>query len=311
MSKVLELQQMLTDSRDSLAEQLINMWVTWNTQRNEWVSSKTELRNYIFATDTSTTTNSSLPWKNKTTLPKLCQIRDNLHSNYISALFPNERWLRWEGKSLEDEQKRKTIETYMYNVVDESGFRLVMSQLLLDYIDYGNCFCTVDFVTERSTDLTGGYVVDYAGPVVRRIAPTDITFNPTAPDFAHSPKYIRSIISEGEFKQMVQDNPDNSALAELALRRDDFKNKVGIYTKEDFLKAEGFSMDGFGSYYEYLKSPQVEIITFYGDYNDAQSGTFKRKRKVTIVDRMFVLEDVEQEHTFSTAPIFPVSSAPR
>lgn len=304
MSKVLELQQMITDSKDSLAEQLINQWVTWNTQRNEWLATKAELRNYIFATDTTTTTNSTLPWKNKTTLPKLCQIRDNLHSNYISALFPNERWIRWEGRSLEDEQKRKTIENYMYNVVDESGFRSEMSKMLYDYIDYGNCFGMVDFITERSNDITGGYVMDYAGPVFRRISPTDIVFNPTAPNFAVSPKYLREIISEGELKQMVEDNPENATLASAMLRREEFKDKVGIYTKEDFIKAEGFSMDGFGSFYEYLKSPQVEVITFYGDYNDAQSGTFKRKRKVTIIDRMFVIADEEQEHGFANVPIF-------
>lgn len=304
MSKVLEIQQMLSDYKDVLAEQLINTWVIWNSQRSEWLATKAELRNYIFATDTTTTTNSLVPWKNKTTLPKLCQIRDNLHSNYLSALFPNQRWLRWEGKSLKDETKRKTIETYMYNVVDESGFRSEMSKLLLDYIDYGNCFCTVEFVTERSGDITGGYVLDYAGPLVKRISPTDIVFNPTAPSFAVSPKYLRSIVSEGEFKQMVQDNPDNALLAQAALRRQEFMDKVGIYTKEDFIKAEGFSMDGFGSFYEYIKSPHVEVITFYGDYNDAQSGTFKRRRKVTIIDRMFVIEDVEQDHSFAHVPIF-------
>ncbi|WP_038356641.1 hypothetical protein, partial [Vibrio cholerae] len=112
----------------------------------EWLAQKAELRNYVFATDTTTTTNSTLPWKNKTTLPKLCQIRDNLHSNYISALFPNERWLKWEGKTLKDEAKRDAIQQYMDNKVKESDFRVIMSQLLLDYIDYGNCFATVEYV---------------------------------------------------------------------------------------------------------------------------------------------------------------------
>ena len=74
-------------SRDTLAMSIADKYQEWGMYRDEWISEKKELRDYIFATDTSTTSNSSLPWKNKTTLPKLCQIRDNLHANYMAALF--------------------------------------------------------------------------------------------------------------------------------------------------------------------------------------------------------------------------------
>src|SRR5690606_40088941 len=60
------------------------------------ISEKSELRNYIFATDTQTTTAGSLPWKNSVHIPKLCQIRDNLQANYMATLFPNDRAIRWE-----------------------------------------------------------------------------------------------------------------------------------------------------------------------------------------------------------------------
>src|SRR5574343_614137 len=86
--------------RDNLAKFIANTWTNYNTQRNTQISLWKELRNYVFATDTTTTTNKSLPWKNSTTLTKLCQIRDNLHSNYISALFPNDDWLKWEAYTL-------------------------------------------------------------------------------------------------------------------------------------------------------------------------------------------------------------------
>src|SRR3546814_1546562 len=100
---------------------------------NEWL----ELRNYIFATDTRTTSNSKLPWKNSTTTPKLCQIRDNLHSNYISSLFPNNNWLRWEAytKDSATHDKAKTIEGYIENKCRESHFRTEMSKLVYDYIE--------------------------------------------------------------------------------------------------------------------------------------------------------------------------------
>ncbi|ADX87701.1 portal (connector) protein [Vibrio phage JSF23] len=303
--KVLELQQMLDDTRDGLAEQIANTWQNWNSQRQEWLSQKSELRNYIFATDTTTTTNSTLPWKNKTTLPKLCQIRDNLHSNYISALFPNERWLKWEGKSLQDEAKRDAIQQYMDNKVKESDFRTIMSQLLLDYIDYGNCFATVEYVKETTKDEESGATRDtYFGPRAVRIDPKDIVFNPVAVDFAHSPKIIRTVLNEGELLQMEQDQPENASLASAIARRREFRRGLGTYTREDCEKAVGFSMDGFGNLYDYFQSPYVEVLTFYGDYHDTQSGTFKRNMKVTIIDRMFVIEEKENPSWFAQAPIF-------
>src|SRR5512139_1466873 len=117
---------------DTLAKQLAGLYNSWYIQRSEKESEWRELRNYLFATDTTKTTNSKLPWKNKTTLPKLTQIRDNLHANYMDALFPNDDWLRWEGYSQEDVNKRKrvTVEAYMKNKLRQGGFRETVSQLL-------------------------------------------------------------------------------------------------------------------------------------------------------------------------------------
>ena len=91
-TKVVELNKWL--KQDDAAAWVSNLWTAFNNQRREKIEEWKELRNYVFATDTTTTANQTLPWKNSTTLPKLCQIRDNLHSNYLSALFPNDDWLR-------------------------------------------------------------------------------------------------------------------------------------------------------------------------------------------------------------------------
>ena len=160
MSKVAEIRQVL-DSRHALAVSISQMWDQHNTQRRKWLDDKLELRNYLFATDTTTTTNSKLPWKNKTTVPKLCQIRDNLHANYLSALFPNDDWMKWEGHT-EDAamlQKREAIEAYMKNKVRESNFRTEVSKLLYDYIDYGNVFYDVEYVREYHEDYETGELI--------------------------------------------------------------------------------------------------------------------------------------------------------
>ncbi len=86
--------QHLLDS-DTLAKEISSKWTLWNNNRAEWVEEKEELRNYVFATDTRTTSNSKLPWSNSTTTPKLTQIYDNLKANYTAALFPNSDWMLW------------------------------------------------------------------------------------------------------------------------------------------------------------------------------------------------------------------------
>ena len=68
--RVLELEGVL--SPDDLAANIVQQWDNWNNQRRTWLDEKMEIRNYVFATDTATTSNATLPWKNKTTLPKLC-----------------------------------------------------------------------------------------------------------------------------------------------------------------------------------------------------------------------------------------------
>lgn len=102
--KTLDLDNYVT--KDQLGCRLSEMWLTWNTFRQPWISKTREIREYVYATDTTTTTNSSLPWTNKTTIPKLTQIRDNLYANYMATMFPKRRWLKWEGA---DRTDRKSV----------------------------------------------------------------------------------------------------------------------------------------------------------------------------------------------------------
>lgn len=294
--------------RDELAKRIGNFWSTWNMQRNPKIQEWKELRNYLFATDTTTTSNSALPWKNKTTLPKLCQIRDNLHSNYISALFPNDEWLKWEGYSAADsvKEKRKAIEAYMSNKCRMGDFRQVMSQLLLDFIDYGNAFATVDFENSFREGPNGEPVTVFLGPKARRISPMDIVFNPLATSFADSPKIIRSLLSLGEIAAMAEDQPDNAYLIDALKRRDKICARPGAYGIEDANKFEGMQIDGFGSYVEYLNSGVVEVLTFYGDIHDNKTGALLRGYRVVVIDRMWVVEKAPIPQWLGGAPVFHV-----
>jgi len=69
-------------SPHQLAVEIAEIHMGFETNRTHKITEWKELRNYIFAIDTTKTTNAQLPWKNKTTVPKLCSLRDNLHANW-------------------------------------------------------------------------------------------------------------------------------------------------------------------------------------------------------------------------------------
>lgn len=291
--KVAQIQDLI--GGDNLARQLCSLYDRWYTQRFEKEEEWKELRNYLFATDTTKTTNSKLPWKNKTTLPKLTQIRDNLHANYMDALFPNDNWLRWEGydQGAVTQKKRKAIEAYMKNKLRQGGFREMVSQALYDYIDYGNAFGEAIFVRDKRNDpVTGEEVTIYVGPKALRVSPHDIVFNPTALSFAESPKFTRYVKGVGELLKDIRTRPDLQYNEEVFNKITEIRRSISAFRMEDVTKATGFLVDGFGTLQEYYQSGLVEIIEFEGDvYNDL-TGELTEGQIVTIVDRTHILRQI-------------------
>jgi hypothetical protein len=289
--KVAQIQEAF--NQETAAGWISNLWDNYNNQRSGKLQEWAELQRYIFATDTQTTSNSSLPWKNSTTIPKICQIRDNLHSNYMASLFPNDNWLTWmayDEKSA-SKQKAKIIRGYMENKSREGGLRSVISKLIYDYIDYGNAFSTTSF-ERRFNMVDGENVPDFIGPTAVRIHPLDIVFNPLAASFDKTFKIIRSVKTIGELLKLAQDNPDQSFWADVLNKRMERVALLSGYKKEDFDKAVQIAADGFGDYYQYLQSDYVEILEFYGDYQDAD-GTLHVGRRITITDRAHVAQDIK------------------
>lgn len=292
--KVAEINNLLNPT--SLAAQLTQLYDRWKMQRRgveeEWM----ELRNYLFATDTSTTSNSVLPWKNKTTIPKLTQIRDNLHANYMDALFPNDSWFKWEAYDASGalKEKRAIIEAYMKNKVRESGFKETISKCVLDYIDFGVAIGDVEWVKESHMDpTTGEEVITYIGPKVVRVSPMDLVFNPTALEFKASPKFTRVVKTLGELKKDVETRPEFQYDPEVFNKVTDIRRVLSSMRTDDINKANAYLADGFGSLAEYYQSGYVELIEFEGDIHDQATGELLERRIITIADRTHILRNVE------------------
>ena len=308
---VLQIEDILRPDR--LAHRISDYFVQWENMRQNWIAEKKEVMKYVYATDTTKTSNSKLPWSNKTTIPKLCQIRDNLSANYMLSLFPKRKWLVWEGQTPVDEDitKARAIESYMSWVIDRNEFYDEISKLVMDYVDFGNCIATVEWVDRRSAPLAGPAKeqVGYAGPMVRRISPLDIVINPTAVDFSSSPKIIRSLISLGELKEMLLRESAGEGDKEDALEMyeylKDLRNGSGskaIANAE--VKNDIYNIAGFDSFRSYLESSYVEVLTFYGDIYDEEKDEFSRNQVIKIVDRHKVISKRDNPSLFGHAPIY-------
>lgn len=307
--KVVDLTSLL--ELDDIGVHIANLFVQWQNGKVSKLQQWEELRQYIYATDTRHTTAGKLPWSNTTTRPKLTQIRDNLFANYIATMFPKRRWLQWEGSREEDEaaDKVSAIKDYMMWAVNQKQFKEEIKKLVADYIDYGNCFGTVEWVDESTEDDLTGLKLGFVGPRPKRIPPTEFHMNPVSPSFDQSPKIWRVLLSIGEAKEVLERLTKTPEDKEIAQKVFDYgvnlRATVGAYgDKGSQFMLESLRMDGFPSYREYLGSDYVELLFFAGNIFAKETGEFLRNRLIVVMDRHKIALNVPYPYPLAEIPIF-------
>jgi hypothetical protein len=299
-------------NEDQLATRISQQYMQWEIYRQEKIKQWEELRRYVYATDTRTTTNATLPWKNTTTIPKLCQIRDNLFSNYMASLFPKRKWLVWQGESKDanTKDKKEAITDYMKYVIDQDSFKKELAKCILDYIDYGNPIATVEW-TDETQVLEDKTQVGYVGPSLKRISPLDIVFNPTAKDFQSAPKVVRTILTKGEVKQLLDSFSQESGTIEAYRELWEYMKNLrqhasNFSTNTEKSKNDIYRVDGFTSYRAYLQSDYVELLTFYGDIYDEESDELLKNHVIVVADRHKIIHKAPNPSFFGHPPIYHV-----
>lgn len=302
MPEVLDILKEIDADAEALA--IGDHWRQWVIFRNVKIEEWKELRNYLFATDTRTTSNQRLPWANSTTTPKLTQIRDNLHANYFVAIFPSRKWFKWEGDDKDSNtlQKRDIIQAYIETKARQSGFVDTTSRLILDWIDTGNCFGTIDNVVDFVDAGDGDLITKFVGPKLRRISPYDITFNPLADSFDVAPKIVKELVSVGDLKKKIDQDPANEWMAGAFERMFSVRGSVTSQDSE-IAKADGFIADGFSSLINYYSSGSVELLHFFGDLYNHVTGELQLNRIITVADRSRVLRNIQNPSWLGAAAI--------
>ena len=278
-------------SPDSKASHIAGKYMEWQSYKSEAMERWKETEAYIYATDTT-----SLPggdvFDHTTHVPIVHELRDELISIMFSTILPNEDFLGWipfDKESSTQDKRRKAL-AYIKNRHALNGFRKTIDKLITDVIDYGVCFSQVQYVDYSGTDSSGVPYPGYAGPVVKRFSPYDVTMDPTAARFEDTPKIIRTLLTMGEFISLAESQGwDQEEVAQIVEKR-------GTYGTVDFSdnkKNKQYTPDGFGSIEQYYTSGMVEVLYFYGAIFDDYEGKLIPDRCVVVADRTCTLSDEE------------------
>lgn len=282
---------------ENVSAGIAQCWHSWNSQRTPVMELWSEIDAYLHATDTSSLQGGD-HFDHKTHLPIVSELHEDLVAIVYSTLFPHEDWLGWKGFEVNTitQSMRNKMLSYIKQVHALNGFSKVMRQIVDDLIRYGNTFSMVRYVDKSDTE-DEVYSTNYSGPEVQRISPYDIVFNPVATSFDKTPKIIKTLISLGEFTDLVKTLDSESALSEEEYKKIIKSRDGNSMDYTEYYKEAQFVPSGFGSMQEYYKSGYVEVLWFYGDILDEGECELHRNRCVAVVDRMYTLLDKKEADT--------------
>lgn len=285
---------------DKMAQEIVNFWNDWKGARSEWEEEVSEIRDFVYATDTRTTQVGQNDFANSTTVNKLAQIQANLKANYSAHLFSNPNWAQFEPYNLEEEtlQQRQKVEAYVRTKFRRKNYEKVMRKCLDDWINSGVCFGQQTYVREFGVDVEGNKKVLYEGTELHRIHPNDIVFDVTASSWEKCGKVIRRTFTLGDIARDIEENPDSYFDEEMlekmrTLRQ--YVNSAGVKksaTGIDY-KSIGLTKSGLGDELNYIRSGLVEVHEYYGDLYSLEDGKFRKNHKVVVVDHKFIAHDAE------------------
>ena len=275
---------------EGLAAAIADKFVTWENSRDKWYRNAKETLENLYATSTRDIYNQTREYDNSTHIPKITQIRDMLITYYLDAMFSLPDYVDWEAYDYDsiDVNTRNTLKSVAKQMVEDSGFKPTIRELVEDYVDYGNCFATVVNVTD-----TLGDAIIYQGPRAVRLDPLNIYFDPLASDFNRSPKIIRSIKTLGELIAESEDLPEDANMYKEALNKA-IENRSMVRdrlaeTNAELIKDDICNIAGFGNWSAYYASDTVELLTFYGDIYNMEDNKLHRNTRIVVMDRSHVL----------------------
>lgn len=284
---------------ESLIDSLVEDYEQMASARAPWEAEVNEVMAYVSATDTRTTTNSKLPFKNSTTINKISQIRQNIVTSYMEHLLPNSNWVQWQALSEEDadKERRKVIESYVRSKVLQSGAEAEIERLVDDYTIAGIAIAMNRHVVKTQKDELGNDQIIYQGAVTERINFWDFFYDVTASNLDVARKCIRSVYTIGGLKKHVRETggiltPEQFEQV-LQLRKEVRSSIVEDHNGNR--KRQSLVRAGFGDMMNYIENGTVEVLRFFGDFYDMEKDELLENYEIVVVDRRIIAKKAPVE----------------
>ena len=275
------------DDIDDVAVRISELWERYNTERRNAITLNEEARKFTYATDVDATSAADLPHKNRTHHPKLTQIADTLKSQYFEASLSMPDFFKFPPPRSVNNAVSVAMEKWIRVKLEQRKFRETTGrQLINDYVDYGNCFVTVDYIIER--DNQGR--VRYKGPAWNRVSPMNMVFNPRA-EFKKSLKIEKKLFNVSDIKEFPLTYPDSGFKQDTIDKAISTRHPEGLDDWVEVVKNRGINMDGYGGFDQYFKQDMAEILIYRGDVFNPTTGETQRNRVVYVMDKAHVIRN--------------------
>ena len=272
---------------DEVACKVVEMWTRYNDQRRLALTTNEETRKFMFATDIDSTSATILPHKNRTHLPKITEISDSLQGEYHTAALGTPDFFRYLAPADELDKAQK-IEKWVRQKLEDRKFRnTVGRELIADYVNFGNAFAQIEYVT----DITPAGTTMYKGFEVKRISPNDIVFNASAVSFSKAAKVFRIMMHIAEVANLPKEFPDSGFKLDAIKEAIKYRGNAYLDDWVQVIKERGLTMDGFSSWDTYFKQDMVELLIYFGDVYNPEDGALETRRIVYVMDRAHVIRN--------------------
>lgn len=281
------------DAEREFIDTMVDDFENMHSGRASWEAERKETLLFIDATDTKTTTNSKLPFKNSTTINKISQLYNNIVTSYMEHIIPNSDWVQWVGNDSDavKKEKRLAIEAYVKGKVEASNLEAVIEHLVSDYTDSGFCASHTRHVKEMTVTVEGQVIPHYTGTVTERINPQDVFWDVTATSLGNARKCIRQLYTMGSLKKEIEDttNPlmTMEQFAQLREERRAVREALGD-GYQGRRKYDSLGKQGFGTMINYINEGLVEVLRFFGDFYDEQNDELFKNHEIVIIDRKMI-----------------------
>ena len=288
MSKAKSGGYMLTaEDVDDIAVRISELWTRYNTERRNAITLNEEARKFTYATDVDATSAADLPHKNRTHQPKLTQIADTLKSQYFEASLSMPDFFKFPAPRAVANSIAVGMEKWVRMKLEQRKFRETTGrQLINDYVDYGNCFVTVDYVIERDNQNR----IKYKGPSWKRVSPMNIVFNPRE-EFNKGLKIEKRLFHVSDVKEFPATYPGAGFKQGTIDKAINSRHPEGIDDWVEVVKNRGINMDGYGGFDQYFKQDMAEILIYRGDIFNPSTGETQRNRVVYVMDKVHIIRN--------------------